>query len=102
DRNRDWRKVLDRIEWQLVEHKRIAGMRTIGQQNGIAIGRRLGGLCGANVAARARHILHIELLPKPFGKLLQDGTRDDVGRTARRKWNDDAYRSCRIILRPSR
>jgi hypothetical protein len=57
---------------------------------------------GGNIGARARPIFDNELLAELLRQPLRDQPRDDVGRGAGRKADDDARRTFRVIERPVR
>jgi hypothetical protein len=59
-------------------------------------------MAGRGVAAGATHVLDDELLAETVGQFLRDEARDDVGRSAGRKPDDDAHLPVRIRLRPCR
>ena len=63
------------------------------------VGRRPCGLRGADVAAAAADVLHVELLPELLGELLRRDPSEYVGRTARSERHDDAHRPHRIVER---
>src|SRR5580704_1380552 len=64
------------------------------------VGAGLGGLAGADIAARTRHVLDIELLPELLRQLLRDEAGRDIGWTAGRERDDHPHRPRRIGLRP--
>ena len=70
------------------------------QQKRVAVRRRSHDRLGADIAAGARPVLDDEWLPEPLRQPLTDQARDDVGRAAGRKADDDAHRPRRIGLRP--
>src|SRR6516164_1064445 len=66
----------------------------------MAVGGRTHDRLGADVARSARPVLDDEWLAEALGQPLTDQAREDVGRAAGRKADDDAHRPRRIGLRP--
>jgi hypothetical protein len=62
------------------------------------VGRASRHRLGADVAARARFILHQYSLPERGSKLLRHPTRADVHRASRRRRSDDAHGLRRVAL----
>jgi hypothetical protein len=96
---RDRREILDRI----VPELRVCGRRDhvragSAHREGVPVGRRARRDFGADGAARAAAIVDDHLLAERFGHALADEPRDDVGRSARRKRDDEADRFRRIRL----
>jgi hypothetical protein len=91
---RDRRQVLERIIAHLVEQAGIdddlGGVR---EQQGVAVGRRLGDAVAGDVAAGARHVLYHDRLFPGLCQLVADRPRDDVVRPARHVADEDAYRT---------
>ena len=66
-----------------------------GEQQGVAIGARLGGLGRADGAARARAVVNHQRLAQLLRHLLRHHAGDQIGGTAGRKRHDDADRAIR-------
>src|SRR6516225_8151517 len=66
----------------------------------MAVGGRTRDRLGGDFPLGTRAVLDDEGLPEALGEPLADQAREDVGRAAGRKANDDAHRSRRIGLRP--
>src|SRR5215204_5273058 len=73
---------------------------SIDDKDRIAVRRRLRRATRADIAARAGHILDVELLAEPLGQLLCDKPPDRVSLTAGRKRHDNAHWPGRVRLRP--
>ena len=101
DDARDRRDVADEIEIELVVERRIDRVRRADQEKRVAVGRRAHDRLGGDIAAGARPVLDDELLAEPLRQPLTDQARDDVGRAAGGKADNDAHRPRRIGLRPS-
>lgn len=96
----DRREIADRVVGHVFVQAGIDGVgRHRRHQNGVAVGRRLGDVIGADVAARPRTVLDDELLMQHFAHLRTHDAADNVGRTTGREWDDHAHRVRRIILR---
>jgi hypothetical protein len=77
-------EVPECIERKLGEHVRVDDHRAVeAQQQRVAIGRRLGDLLRADVAARAGPVLDHELLLERIAERLRQQPRIDVGPAAR-------------------
>ncbi len=74
----------------------------VGRDNdeGIAVGRRLGALPHADIAAGSAQVLNVELFAETLGQLLCGEAREHVGRAAGCKRNDDPHGPRGIGLRP--
>ena len=66
---------------------RVRGQRA--EQDRVAVGRRLGDVIRADVAARARFVLYNNGLAPHLGQLLRDEPTGDVERAARWKRHDE-------------
>jgi len=88
----DRRSVADEIEIQPIV--KCDGNRVCrnDQKERMAVGGRTRDRLGADVARSARSVLNDEWLAEALGQPLTDQARDDVGRAAGRKADDDAYR----------
>ena len=82
DDARDRRDVADEIEIELVVERRVDRVRRRGQEERVAVGRRVHDGLGADIAAGARPVLDDELLAEPLRQPLPHQPRDDVGRAA--------------------
>ncbi len=94
------RGVADEVEIQMLIKRGIDRVRRHGQQQRVAIRRRLDDQLGADVGAGARPIFNDERLTELFRQPLADQPPDDVGRTSGRHGHDHAHRPRRISLRP--
>ena len=101
DDARDRRDIADEIEIELVVERRVDRVRCADQKKRIAVRRRTHDRLGGDVAAGARPVLDDEWLAEPLRQPLTDETRDDVGRAAGGKADDQSHRPRRIGLRPS-
>ena len=99
-RKRDRLEVAERIVGHLAEEHRIDGETADIEQDGVAVGRRLGHLRGADAAARTADVLDIELLAELLAQFLHHQPGEDIRRAAGRERHDHAHRPCRIRLRP--
>ena len=84
------RKIGEGIEAELGEQAGIDDQRAADDQDGVAVGRRLGDQGGADVAAAAGVILHVELLAKALRQLGCEHAGNHVDRPARRERRDQA------------
>ena len=94
--------VLQRVVGELdeVRRDRLRGVR--GDEQRMAIGRRLGGdICGDGVRG-AGAVLDDERLLQAVGELVGEHARDDVGAAAGRSADHDAHRLGRVRLRERR
>jgi hypothetical protein len=89
-----------RIVGNLVEKRWVHDIGAESHENGVAVGRRLRRLAGADIAGGARHILDKELLAEMLTQFLGNETGHDVGDPARGVRHDHAHRTRRISLRP--
>jgi hypothetical protein len=89
---RDGREVLLGVEAELVEQARIDHQGAADDQDGVAVGGRLGDQRGADVAARARMVLDVELLPQAVGQLRRKEARHHVDRASGRERRDEPHR----------
>src|SRR5262249_18999668 len=94
------RDVAQEFEVEPVEQRLVPGMPRIDLQQRIAIRRRLHDRLGGDIASCSRPVLDHEGLPESIRQPLGERARDDIGRRARRKADDDAHWSRRIGLRP--
>jgi hypothetical protein len=95
----DRREVLHRIEGRVRIRERGDGQRRIdGEQQRVAVGRRLGHRRVADDAARARTILDDERLLQVFAEALAEQPRDHVGRSTGGIGHDHAHRLYRVGL----
>jgi hypothetical protein len=67
---RDWRELLDCIVGRLCLDDRLQQEVGRSDQEGVTVGRRVRDRDGAGAAARARAVLHEELLAERFAQLL--------------------------------
>ena len=96
----DWREVAVRIERQLRIQERIHGEHRVrGEQQRVAIGRRVGNGGCRDVARAARQVLHDDRLLPHSAQAFGQAPRVDVGSTPRRRCGYDAHRLGRKILR---
>ena len=72
---------------------------SVGDEGRVTVRRRLRCPAHADIAARTRHVLDVELFSKTLGQLLCDQPGDHVGLAAGRISNDQAHRPGRIGLR---
>ena len=104
DRHRSRRHLLDRsqVPDRIVGHVAIQAhrhhQRVRGDQQGVAIRRRLDDHVGADVATRARAVVDDDRLPPAFRQLLPDCAREDVHAGPRSEGDDDLHRPVRIRL----
>ena len=68
-------------------------------QQRVAVGLRLGGGLGADVAARARPVVDDDALAEPLRQRLRDDARRGVDAAARRPGHDQPDRLVRVVLR---
>jgi hypothetical protein len=78
------------------QHNHVAALHA---GDGVAVRRRFGNVVQAEHPARARPVLHDDLLAEALGHLRRDEARHDVGGVPRRERDDDADRLARIGLR---
>src|SRR6266545_5753103 len=72
DRQCDWIEVLVRIVRDVSEQRRIDYEIIDGDEERVAVGRGFRGLSSANIAARARDVLDIELPAETLRQFLRD------------------------------
>jgi hypothetical protein len=82
-----------KIEWQLLEERRVDRVIGADEDDGVTIRRRCQRRLHANVAACADPVLDDELLPEIIGKILPDDPRNDVVGAARGETNDPMHRA---------
>src|SRR5262249_18507345 len=99
DRQRDRGEVLVGVELQFGKKRRVHDVGAECNEEGVAVRCRTRRLGGTDIAGRACEVLDIELLAEMLGELLRGEPRENVGRAARREWNDHADRPRRIGLR---
>src|SRR3990172_7302342 len=73
---------------------------SISMGRGKAAGRPLRAPPGADGAGRPGAVIDDDRLAQQLGHARRDQARGDVGRAARGKRHDDAYRLCGGVLRP--
>ena len=96
-RERDRRKILDRVVFQVGVDERIDRERAIGSdQQSVAVGGRLGHELGADAAPRAAAIFDDHGLPQRLADLLADQPSDDVRIAAGGEGNDQADGAIRV------
>ena len=95
----DGREIPDRIICQPGIEARIDHEARRHDEQGMAIRRRFGGRCSADVASTGRQILHVERLAKGLRQRLRDHVRQHGGRAAGGKRHDDPHGPRRIGLR---
>ena len=81
--DRDRRDVVHEVERQIGKHRLIDGVLRIDQEQRVAIGRRMHGRFGRDIAGGAGPDIDDELLAEMVAQILADEARVDVGRTAR-------------------
>ena len=96
------RHVLAEVEIQILIERRVDGVGRDGDQQRVAVRRRLGGHFGGDIARGARPIVDDELLAEVLGQPLAHQPPGDVGPDAGREADDDAHRPRRIVERPRR
>ena len=97
----DRRDVADEIVIQLVVERRIDRVGKRRQQQRLPVGRRLDHRLGGDTAAAADPVLDDERLAEPIGQPLRHQARQNVGRAAGAKADQQAHRPRRIGLRAS-
>jgi hypothetical protein len=84
-RQRDRRKILLRIVGELLVKRRIGRKgRDVAQQDGVAVGRRLGDELGADICRRARLVLDHDRLADDVRHFGADQACEEVGSSAGR------------------
>src|SRR5512140_2484105 len=74
----DWRKIPDRIVWELAVKADIDGVGRASHIKRVAVRRRLGSHIGRYVSPRPGTVFHQEGLAHGFGKFLGEDARDDI------------------------
>jgi hypothetical protein len=92
--------VADEIEIELVVERGVDRVRRSDKEKRIAVRRCAHDYPCGYVAACTGSVLDDKWLAQLFGQPLTHQARQDVGRTAWRKADDDMYRPRRIGLRP--
>ncbi len=89
---RDRHEVLDGVVGQLAVERAVDAVGAHGaHEQRVAVGWRLGDDLRADVAARARAVVHHELLTEGAAQFGRDGPREDVGGAAGGEGHDDAH-----------
>ena len=96
----DRRDVADEIEIQFRVEAHIGNGRRADQEQRVAVGGRASDRFGRDIGAGARAVLDDDLLAEPLRERLADDARDDVGRRAGGKADDQMHRPRRIGIRP--
>ena len=86
---RDVGEVAHRVVRRVGRESGNGGVRCRGNQNGVAVRRRLGDIRGPDHATRAGAVLDDHRLPEHGLQLGRDDTGDLVGRPTRRRRHDD-------------
>ena len=90
---RDWREVFVHIVRLVIQHVRVDGQRThVGEDDGVAIGCRLGDILHRHHAGTTGFILHKNTDAELLGQLHRHRTRHNFRGAARRKRDDKADR----------
>src|SRR6516162_2217907 len=98
---RDRHDVADEIEIELVVERRVEHVGQGGHEQRVAVRRSMHDGFGRDVAACPGPVVDDERLAESIRQLLTQQPRDDVGRAAGRKTDENAHRPRRIGLRPS-
>ena len=99
DDARDWQQILERVDGHLCVEMRIDGQqRARRQQQRRPVGGCVRSQLAGEVAVRAAPVLHHDRLPQPRGERLRNQARDEVGRTAGRKRQQQLERPRRVGL----
>ena len=88
---------LERLVGELAIECRRGRHAYMVEQQGVAVGRRLGDPAGPERAAGSRHILHHDLLAEILAHRFRHQPGHRVGRATRREWHDDGDRPVRIV-----
>ena len=92
--------ILLRIEWHVLEHRRIdRERREIAHADGVPIGRSLGNHIGADIAAGARLVFHDHRTAKNGGQLLRHLAPANIAIPPGRIGHDEGDVLRRIVLR---
>src|SRR5262245_1051890 len=95
----DGHKIPDEIEIELFIEGRVNRVGRRGEEQRIAVRRRMGDCLCCDVGTTARSVLDKELLAEPLRQPSSYQPRHDVGYTAGSKSDHDTDRSCGIDLR---
>ena len=87
------------VEWLLVEALVEGVGAGVADQEGVAVGRRLGHTLAAGHAGRRADVLHDDRLTEKLAHALRLDTGAHVDAAAGRKWDHEGHRSGRPILR---
>src|SRR5262245_38411048 len=98
---RNGRNVADEIEIELVVERRVEHVGQGDHEQRVAVRRCMHDGFGRDVAACPGPVVDDERLAESIRQLLTQQPRDDVGRAAGRKTDENAHRPRRIGLRPS-
>src|SRR4029453_9949088 len=93
--------IADEIKVQLVVQRRVDCVRRSAEEERVAVWWRPHDSLSAQIAASTAAILDDKWLAEPFREPLTDHTRENIGRAAGAKPNDDAHRPPRRGLCPS-
>ena len=96
---RDRHEILVHVERQRAVERRADRQAVGGEEDGVAVGRRLGERIGREIAARAGAILHHHRLAELLGELVAEEPGQGVDGAAGRERHDDADGPVRIALR---
>jgi len=94
---RDRREIVHRIERRRLQ-RRVGGERGRGEEQRVAVGRRLGGEVGTDVARGAGLVVGDDRRLPAIGELRPEHARQDIGAGAGRVWHDDVHRAARPRL----
>ena len=101
DGQRDRCEILDWIVGNMGEQRWIDYMGAEREENSVAVGCRLRDLGSADIAARARYVLNVELLTELFREFLRHEPGEGIGHAAGCKGDYRAHWPRRIGLRTS-
>jgi hypothetical protein len=96
---RDRRQIAGGIEAELGEQAWIDHERAADHKHRVAIGDRLGHQRGADIAAAARVVLHVELLAQPLRQRRRQDARHRVDRTTWRERRNQLHWPIGIVRR---
>src|SRR5580700_3025145 len=96
----DGGNITQEVVIELVIERNVDGIANGGQEERMAVRCGLHHCLGRDIASGAGSVLNDEWLTKPLGQPLSQQAREDVGRAAGGKTDDDAHRPCRKSLRP--
>ena len=94
----DRHEILDRIEGEVGIERGGGRHADVVEKEGVAVGRGLRDLGGAESAAGAADVLHHDLLAEHLRHRLGDEAGHGVGGAARRERHDDGDRAGRVVL----